>query len=135
MSSNTSPNSRFSWILWSCGSNLGAFYPLTWLKVNEITWKFSQKSPLLSFITYLRIKIIYYISKSSIPPDDGIRAEITSFCLNSSFMKFPIASEISFLEGHKRDPKARDILKQFFNFFKNFKSPWLSRVKEMPLLT
>ena len=68
---------------------------------------------------------------SSQPPDDDIRAETNSFCLNSIFIKLPsiyLFLRYLFLEGFKRDPKMKGKLEQFMNFFENFKSPWLPRI-------
>ena len=46
------------WILWTFGSNFGSFYALIWPDEDKIIWKFSQQSPSLSSVTYLRTETI-----------------------------------------------------------------------------
>lgn len=141
MSCRTSPKSRFNYILWNFGSNL----PLTWPKEEEITWKFSQKTPYCQLKRTWEWRRLSHFKMHDTPPKNTFSKNFRAFSsqtyplkmiseqkllfslLKLNFHKVSIylfAFETSFMEGYNKTSCS-----------KKFKSHWLPRVNKMSLLT
>ena len=95
----------------------------------EGTWYSSKGHPLVKFLMHFQVKYT---------PGKWRQSGSYICLLKLNFhkvSKYLFAPDMSILEGYKRDCETKDILEQFLNVFKNFQSPWILRVDEMPLLT